>query len=102
MTPIEIRKTARFARWLDTLRDLRAHAKVLSRLARMSLGNFGDVQPVGAGVSELRINYGPGYRIYFTQQGDGIVVLLTGGTKASQSRDIRQAIGMAERIKETP
>ena len=101
MTTIEIRKTTRFLRWLDSLRDVQARAKVLSRLKRMSMGNFGDVRPAGAGVSELRIDYGPGYRVYFTQHGD-VVVLLAGGKKATQSRDIEQAIRMAKDFKVIP
>jgi putative addiction module killer protein len=93
---VEIRKTARFTGWLDGVRDNRARAKVLVRLERARMGNFGDVQPVGSGVSELRIDYGPGYRVYFIQQGIGTVVLLAGGTKLTQARDIKAAIAMAK------
>ena len=80
-----------FERWLDGLNDHRAVAKVLARLARVRLGNLGDCKPVGEGVSELRVDYGPGYRIYFGQQGRVLVVLLCGGDKRSQERDIRLA-----------
>jgi putative addiction module killer protein len=97
---VELCKTERFTSWLDELRDLRARRMVLVRLERMGLGNFGDVRPVGCGVSELRIDFGPGYRVYFVQAGVGIVVLLTGGTKATQSRDIKQAIAMAKNFQD--
>lgn len=80
-----------FAVWLDKLDDKRAVARVLARLARVRQGNLGDCQPVGGGVSELRVDYGPGYRVYFGQQGRTIVVLLCGGDKRTQDRDIRLA-----------
>jgi len=97
---VELCKTKRFTSWLDELRDLRARRMVLVRLERMGLGNFGDVRPVGYGVSELRIDFGPGYRVYFAQGGVGIVVLLTGGTKTTQSHDIKQAIAMAKNFQD--
>lgn len=97
---VELRKTERFTGWLDELRDLRARTRILVRLKRLSEGNPGDVQPVGSGVSEMRIDYGPGYRVYFTQRATGTMVLLTGGTKATQSRDIKQAVGMANSFQE--
>ena len=82
---------APFADWLDDLPDPRAVARVLARLARVRLGNLGDCKPVGEGVSELRVDHGPGYRIYFGQQGRTLIVLLCGGDKRAQDRDIRRA-----------
>ena len=95
---VEVRKTHTFAKWLDGLRDVRAKARILVRLRRLSLGNFGDWKSVGEGVSELRIDYGPGYRVYLTRQGGSIVILLAGGTKKSQSRDIKRAISLAQEL----
>ena len=80
-----------FREWLRGLRDIHARARVRSRLNRLRLGNFGDAKPVGAGVSELRIPYGPGYRVYFARTGTTIVLLLCGGDKSTQKRDIRTA-----------
>lgn len=80
-----------FREWLDALRDVRARAKIRVRLNRIRLGNFGDAKPVGDGVSELRIPYGPGYRVYFARTGSTIVLLLCGGDKSTQSRDISTA-----------
>ena len=77
-----------FEKWLDELNDQRAIARVLARLARVRLGNLGDCKPVGEGVSELRVDYGPGYRVYFGQKGQTLVVLLCGGNKRTQDRDI--------------
>lgn len=88
---IEIRKTERFAAWLDGLRDLRARARVLVRIERLASGNPGDVKPVGEGVSELRIDYGPGYRVYLTYRGSELVILLAGGDKSTQASDIKAA-----------
>lgn len=85
---IEIRKTEVFAAWIDNLDDKRARARIQVRIERLALGNPGDVKPVGEGVSELRIDYGPGYRVYFTRVGLEIVVLLAGGDKRTQSADI--------------
>lgn len=95
---LEIRKTEAFASWLDDLDDVRARARVLVRLERLAEGNPGDVKPVGEGVSELRIDYGPGYRVYFTRVGQKIVVLLGGGTKKTQDADIRSAITLAKAL----
>ena len=83
---IEIRKTDIFAHWLDELRDIQARARVQSRIERLATGNPGDVEPVGEGVSELRIDYGPGYRVYFKQRGRELVILLAGGDKKNSSQ----------------
>lgn len=95
---VEVRKTKVFADWLDGLRDARAKARILVRLRRLSLGNFGDWKSVGSGVSELRVDYGPGYRVYLIRQGESVVILLAGGTKKSQSRDIERAISLAQEL----
>lgn len=95
---IEIRKTDVFERWLMGLRDQRAVARINTRLRRMMLGNPGDVSPVREGVSELRIDYGPGYRVYFVQRGREVVVLLAGGDKRTQSRDIEKALEIARML----
>lgn len=92
---IEIRQTSEYESWFEKLRDLQAKARILARIRRMSLGNFGDIKPVGEGVSELRITYGPGYRIYVKQNGDMLVILLVGGDKSSQKRDIERAKELA-------
>jgi putative addiction module killer protein len=92
---VEVRETWRFAKWLADLRDATAGARVAARIRRLALGNPGDVRPVGEGVSELRIDYGPGYRVYFVQRGSVVVVLLCGGDKRTQDRDIRIAKAMA-------
>jgi putative addiction module killer protein len=95
---MEIRKTDVFVNWLDGLRDVRARARILMRVERLAAGNTGDAEPVGEGVSELRINYGPGYRVYYKQQGRELVVLLAGGDKGSQSRDIKTALRLARNL----
>lgn len=95
---IEIRKTEFFARWLDELRDLQARARVQIRIERLAAGNAGDVKPVGEGVSELRIEYGPGYRVYFKQAGAALVILLAGGDKSTQSSDIKIALRLARNL----
>lgn len=86
------------ARWLDGLRDLRARARVQARLERLAGGNPGDVEGVGEGVSELRINYGPGYRVYFKQQGRLTIILLAGGDKRTQAKDIKIALQLARNL----
>ncbi|MBT1072977.1 type II toxin-antitoxin system RelE/ParE family toxin [Pelotalea chapellei] len=95
---IEIRKTELFAAWLDNLRDIQAKARVLVRIERLASGNAGDVKPVGEGVSEMRIDYGPGYRVYFIRRGSELIILLAGGDKSSQSRDIKAAIRLAQNL----
>ena len=89
---IEIRQTETFAAWFRKLRDRRARARIQVRIDRLSLGNPGDSKPVGEGVSELRIDYGPGYRVYYVQRGDTLIVLLAGGDKGTQARDISTAL----------
>ncbi len=86
---VEVLKTEVFARWLDELCDIRARARVQARIERLAAGNVGDGKPVGKGVCELRIDYGPGYRVYFVRQGRGVVILLAGGDKRTQDRDIK-------------
>ena len=95
---IEVRKTEVYAKWLDGLRDVQGRARVLARVERLAAGNPGDAEPVGEGVSELRINYGPGYRVYYKQQGRELVILLAGGDKSSQSRDIKAALRLARNL----
>jgi putative addiction module killer protein len=97
---IEIRQTETFAGWFDGLKDERARAKIATRIRRLSLGNPGDVKPVGNGVSEMRIDHGPGYRLYFVRHGAQLIVLLCGGDKTSQARDIERAKAMAKELKE--
>ena len=91
-------KTDVFAAWIDGLRDIQARARIQVRIERLVAGNPGDIQPVGEGVSELRINYGPGYRVYFRQRGAELVILLGGGTKATQSADIKTALRLAREL----
>ena len=95
---LEIVQTEAFSLWLERLRDVRARAKIAARVQRLALGNPGDVAPVGDGISELRIHYGPGYRVYFTMQGKTIVILLCGGDKGSQAKDIKRAKALAADI----
>ena len=96
----EIRTTRVFAKWLDGLRDVCARARVLVRVERLADGNPGDVKPVGEGVSEMRIDYGPGYRVYFMQRGEEVIVLLAGGDKRTQEADIQQALRLARNVEE--
>jgi len=95
---LEIRKTEAYGDWIDNLRDLQARARVQVRIERFAAGNAGDVKAVGEGVSELRINYGPGYRVYFTKRGREVVILLVGGDKTTQSADIKTALRLARNL----
>jgi putative addiction module killer protein len=95
---IEIRKTQIFAKWIDGLSDIRARARILVRIERLVAGNPGDARPVGEGVSELRIDYGSGYRVYYKKQGQELVILLAGGYKGTQARDIRIALRLARNL----
>jgi putative addiction module killer protein len=97
---LELRQTDRFAAWLRDLSDLRARARILARLDRLALGNPGDVRPVGEGVSELRVDYGPGYRIYYVRREKTLILLLCGGDKRTQTRDIALAKQMSAELKE--
>ena len=94
---IQIEVTDVFDRWLKGLRDLQAKERIFARIRRLGQGNPGDVKPIGKGVSEMRINYGPGYRLYFVQRGDMLVILLCGGDKSSQREDIDKAIALTQR-----
>jgi len=94
----EVRQTEVFARWLGSLRDRQARARIQVRIDRLEIGNPGDVKPVGGGVSEMRIDYGPGYRVYFVERGRELVILLAGGDKRAQSRDIAMAQEMARNL----
>jgi putative addiction module killer protein len=95
---VEIRQTEIYASWFASLRDRQARARIDIRIKRLSLGNPGDVKPVGEGVSELRIDYGPGYRVYFVQRASSLVILLAGGDKRSQEHDIEVALGLARNV----
>ena len=91
-------QTEAFRRWLDKLQDARAVGSITRRLERVQRGNLGDIRPVGSGVSEMRISYGPGYRLYFARQGSDIIVLLCGGDKGSQDRDLQRARRLAKQL----
>jgi len=95
---IEIRQTEEFSSWFEKLKDRKARAKIAVRIRRVSLGNLGDVKSVGGGISELRIDHGPGYRIYFTQRGSQLIILLAGGDKTTQADDIKKAKQLALEI----
>jgi putative addiction module killer protein len=95
---IEVRQTESFADWFRHLRDRQARARIQVRIDRLALGNPGDVRPVGSGVSELRIDYGPGYRLYFLRRGESLIVLLAGGDKRTQEADIGRARDLARRL----
>jgi putative addiction module killer protein len=97
---IEVRQTDEYEKWFDSLRDRQAKARIDIRVRRLSLGNPGDARPVGEGVSELRIDYGPGYRVYFVQRADVLIVLLAGGDKRTQDQDIRIAKQLARDLQE--
>ena len=95
---IEVRQTEVFSKWLRGLRDRLARVRIQARIDRMQDGNAGDVRPVGEGVSEMRIHFGPGYRVYFTRRGAELVILLAGGDTSSQSDDIRKALTLAREL----
>ena len=95
---IEIRKTEEFSLWIDGLKDIQARARIMVRIERLAAGNPGDVKPVREGVSELRIDYGPGYRVYFKKQGRSVIILLAGGDKRKQSSDIKTALRLAKNL----
>jgi len=97
---VEVRKTPTFSDWMAGLRDHRARAKIAARIDRLAFGNPGDVRPVGEGVSELRIHYGPGYRVYFVKRGRTLIVLLCGGDKSTQTKDIKAARVLAANLEE--
>lgn len=97
---IEVRQTDIFANWFNRLRDHKAKARVQARIDRIEIGNFGDVAPVGEDISELRIHYGPGYRVYFVQRGLVVVILLSGGDKSSQNADIKRAKEIAKQLED--
>lgn len=97
---IEIRQTGVFSAWHQGLRDAVAKARIAARIDRLALGNPGDVEPIGEGLRELRIAHGPGYRVYFVKRGKMLVILLCGGDKGSQDRDIKRAKAMAKELKE--
>jgi putative addiction module killer protein len=95
---IEVRKTAVFTAWLANLRDQNAKGRIVSRISRLEQGNSGDVKSVGGGISEMRIDYGPGYRVYFVSQGSTVVILLCGGDKRTQDTDIRKARALLQEL----
>ena len=95
---IEIRQTENYIKWFEKLKDRRARVRIAIRIRRVSLGNLGDIKPVGDGISELRIDYGPGYRIYFTQKNNQLIILLAGGDKTTQASNIKKAKKLALEI----
>lgn len=96
-----INTTAKFLVWIDGLKDQKGRARILSRVVAAESGNFGDCGPVGEGISEMRIHYGPGYRVYYAQEGTNVYLLIAGGDKGSQKRDIRQAKALWNNLKKT-
>ena len=96
---IEVQQTDLYAKWFSQLRDIKAKARIDIRIRRLSLGNPGDVKPVGSGVSELRIDVGKGYRVYFVQHGDQLIILLAGGSKRNQQQDIKMAKRLAKEVR---
>ena len=95
---VEVRQTDDFAKWFRRLRDRRARARIRLRIDRLALGLRGDTKPIGDGVSELRIDYGPGYRLYYTERGSELIILLVGGDKRTQARDIKKAVELAKNL----
>jgi putative addiction module killer protein len=98
MTMVEIRETDEFKKWIRSLRDSIAKAKIASRIQRLKFGNPGDVKPVGEGVSEMRIDHGPSYRVYYVNRGNTIIVVLCGGDKTTQQSDIDRALRLADEL----
>ena len=97
---VEIRKTERFARWIDNLGDIRGRARILARIERLAGGNPGDVKRIRGGISEMRIDCGPGYRVYFKKRGRELIILLAGGDKSTQAQDIEAALRLARNLTE--
>jgi len=95
---IDFERSRAFADWLDSLKDIIGKARIIARLRAAEHGNFGDCEPVGGAVYEMRVHYGPGYRMYFTRRGEVVYLLLVGGDKSTQKRDIKRAIQMAQNI----
>ena len=95
---IEIRKTEAFAMWIDSLQDIRGRARIQARIERLAMSNPGDVKPVGEGVSEMRIDYGPGYRVYYIKRERAMIILLAGGDKSTQAKDIKTALRLARNL----
>lgn len=95
---IEVRETIVFADWLESLRDDLARARIQARILRLKAGNAGDAKPVGEGVSEMRIDHGPGYRVYFVRRGSELIILLAGGDKSTQAKDIKTALRLAKEL----
>jgi len=95
---LEVRQTSRFAKWFQKLKDRQAKARIQVRIDRLALGNPGDTKPIGEGVSEMRLHHGPGYRVYFTQRGRELIVLLVGGDKSTQHTDIAEALELARNL----
>ena len=95
---IEIRKTEQFAKWIDGLQDIRGRARIQARIERLAMGNPGDVKTVGEGVSEMRIDHGPGYRVYYLRHERSVIILLAGGNKSTQDRDIKTALRLARNL----
>lgn len=99
---IELRQTETFRKWRTKLKDERARAAIAFRLARLAHGHAGDAEPIGQGISELRVHYGPGYRVYFQRRGSTIIILLCGGDKSTQATDIKAAKRLADELRERP
>ena len=95
---IEIHKTEIFAKWIDSLQDIRGRARIQARIERLAMGNPGDVKSVGEGVSEMRIDHGPGYRVYYLRHERSVIILLAGGDKSTQARDIKTALRLARNL----
>ncbi|MDQ7074237.1 MAG: type II toxin-antitoxin system RelE/ParE family toxin [Gammaproteobacteria bacterium] len=95
---IKIQKTSLYAKWLNGLRDIKTRSRILVRIERLAQGNLGDVKPIGEGVSELRIHCGSGYRVYFKKSGSQLIILLAGGDKSSQAKDIQKALKLARNL----